>query len=138
MIDEKRVRQMTRIAIREKRVGHRISSMEGLSQKDFVSFYGVRNFFSGTILYILLFIAVIAVTFSTVVIPVTRMVMALIAFGGILGYLFFLLFYLRYERRRNISRYRIYQQLYRQQQADIDELAKIYEEEEKENRKDTK
>lgn len=132
MIDEKRVRAMTRIALREKKMGYRISSADGMSRKDFVSYYGVIAFFKGTIFYLLLFIIFAMAFFSMVTVQVTMMNLAILLFGGILGYLFFLLFYLRYERHRNIRRYEEYQKTLREQQEDIDELSALYDAEDRE------
>lgn len=137
MIDEQRVRVMTRLALREKKMGYGVVEAGDLSRKDFVSFYGVRAFFSGTIFYILAFIIFLAVLFSIITVQVNVMNVAITAFGGLLGYLFFLLFYLRYERHRNIRRYDEYQQIIREQQKDIDELTSIYEAEDKNSHKDT-
>ena len=138
MINEDRVRKMTRIAIREERAGYRIQTADGLDQKHFVSYYGVRSFFFGTILYFIVFAILAAAAFSVFVIPVTRLTVAGLVFGGILGYLFFLLGYIRYERHRNIARYEEYRRTVREQQEDMKELAALYEAEDKESHKESK
>jgi Flp pilus assembly protein TadB len=129
LIDQDRVRIMTRMAIREKRTGYRIQTADGLDRKSFVSYYGVRSFFFGSILYFLVFSIVSAAVFSWFVIPVRRFTIEVLLFSGLLGYLFFMLFFLRYERHRNLKRYERYSNTVRSQDKDMQQLSAIYEKE---------
>ncbi|MQN01886.1 MAG: hypothetical protein DUD27_04845 [Lachnospiraceae bacterium] len=133
MIDTERVKKMTQMALREKRSGIKLDSVDDIDKKDFLSFYGVRSFFQSTIIYCVLFILIIVLIFSTVTVQVNRLNIAITVFAGIMGYLFFMLFYSGYSRRQNIRRFAEYQQIADDQRNDLKILEEMYEKEERES-----
>lgn len=124
---------MTQMALREKRSGIKLDSVDDIDKKDFLSFYGVRSFFQSTIIYCVLFILIIVLIFSTVTVQVNRLNIAITVFAGIMGYLFFMLFYSGYSRRQNIRRFAEYQQIADDQRNDLKILEEMYEKEERES-----
>ena len=133
MIDTERVKKMTQMALREKRSGIRLDTVEDPDRRDFMSFYGVRSFFQASIIYSVIFIMIILFIFSMVTVPVSRLSIAVTVFAGIIGYLFFLLFYSGHSRRQTIKLYEKYRQTVKEQRSDLKELEEIYEKEERDS-----
>lgn len=121
---------MTRLALREKEAGLRIDACDEPDRKDFMSFYGVRDFFLATVIYAVVFLLAASFIFSAVTIQVNRLNISLTVFIGILGYLFFLLLYLSVSRKTTIRRFEKYRSIMKEQQADLAVLREIYEKEE--------
>ncbi|MBQ1597811.1 MAG: hypothetical protein IIT72_01370 [Lachnospiraceae bacterium] len=131
MIDQRRVIQMTRMALQEKRAGHKIESVSDLGRKDYVSYHGVRAFFSGTVIYALLYFLVLGILFSTVLVKINNLWFVSLLTIGIIGYLIFLLIYLNRERRIALADYQEYHKALGQLQKEWDKLEEIYEDEER-------
>lgn len=133
MIDTERVKKMTQLALREKRAGQKLDVTTVPDRKEFVSYYEVRAFFSGTVMYAVILVCVLLCVFSAVTVAVTRLNALVTVIAGILGYLFFLMFYLARARKHTIERYRTYLKTIREQEADFEDLAEIYRREEMES-----
>jgi hypothetical protein len=131
MIDQRRVIQMTRMALQEKKAGHKIESVSDLGRKDYVSYHGVRAFFSGTVMYALLYFLVLGILFSTVLVKLNSLWLISLLTVGIIGYLIFLLIYLDRERKIALSNYQEYRKALGQLQKEWDKLEEIYEDEER-------
>ena len=133
MIDTERVKKMTQMALREKRSGIRLDTVDDPDRRDFMSFYGVRSFFQASIIYAVIFIMIILFIFSMVTVPVSRLSIAVTVFAGIIGYLFFFFFYSGNSRRQTIKLYEKYRQTVKEQRSDLKELEEIYEKEERDS-----
>ena len=136
MLSEKRVIQMTRMAMDEKKDARYYVPVANISKKDYIGAYGVVAFIIGTITYAAIFLGVMAVLFNTVIVNVDETLVLLVAVLAVIGYLFHLFFYIFFSRRRAAKRYKIGREALERRIASIKKLEEIYVEEE-ENRSPT-
>ena len=136
MLSEKRVIQMTRMAIDEKENARFYGSVANISKRDYIGAKGTVAFIVGTITYGVIFLAIMAALFNTVIGNIDQVTIMLIGVLGLLGYLFYLFFYMAISRRRAARRYDRGKAALDRRIGDIKRLEDIYIEEE-ENRSPT-
>lgn len=136
MLSEKRVIQMTRMAIEEQEEARYYIPVANISKRDYLGAYGILSFIVGTITYAAIFVGVMAALFNSVIGNIDQMTVILIGTLGLLGYLFYLFFYIVLTRRRAAKRYDRGKRALDRRMIAIRELEDIYIEEE-ENRSPT-
>ena len=127
MLDPKRVIQMTRMELQYQREGEVIDRFEGLDRGDYVSFQGTLAFVKGTVIYLILYAAVVAFLFVTMSVNLTELTMSLLVFGGLVGYFAFLYIYLRITHSVAVRRYNDGIRVVEQLQKDWEKLGELYE-----------
>ncbi len=89
MLNEERVRVMTRIVIEEKNASVAFRRAENLGRKDYVSFHGVVAFIVGTIIFVALFALLLLSMFFTSVYSLTDDLAKTLLIIFVLGYISF-------------------------------------------------
>ncbi len=106
MINEDRVKHMTRMAIFEKKMGPQYQPMLKYSRKDFVALNGWAGFLAGSLFFWACYAAVITYLISFVIENITAMYIMLIALVGLLGYAAYIILHVSAVRRKADKRYR--------------------------------
>jgi beta-lactamase regulating signal transducer with metallopeptidase domain len=106
MLNEERVRLMTKMAMFEKREGKNIAPILNYTKKDYVSSRKLFAFLIGTVLYCGIFGVIVAALFFTVIKNIDRITLLLILLVGLIGYLLFIYLYLLIVQRRASRRYK--------------------------------
>ena len=89
MLNEERVRVMTRLAIDEKTGAATYRRAENLGRKDYVSFHGVLAFIVGTGIFVFLFALLLLTLFFTSVYSLTDELLKTLLLILVLGYIGF-------------------------------------------------
>ena len=136
MLSEKRVIQMTRMAIDEEKEARYYIPVANISKRDYIGVYGVLSFVVGTITYAAIYVGIAALLFNTVIGNIDQITIMLFGLLGILGYLFYLFTYMTITRHRAAKRYDRGKRALERRLTNIKMLEEIYIEEE-ENRSPT-
>ena len=130
MLNEQRVRQMTKLAMFEKENGRKIQPALQYNKKDYVSMRLSRGFISATILYVLIYSAGLILLFTTVLANLHTFILILLLLIGVMLYIIFLYYYLHGVRRRARRDFQVAAKDLKKLQRDLQTLAEIYEAEE--------
>ena len=130
MLNEERVRHMTKMALFEKELGRKMQPALQYSKKDYISMRLSRGFIGATILYALFFVAVLALLFTSVLTNLHTFLLILILLVGIMLYLIFLYYYLHGVRRKAKADYRVASREVKKLQKDLQALEGLYQAEE--------
>ncbi|MCR4998425.1 MAG: hypothetical protein K6A05_01135 [Lachnospiraceae bacterium] len=132
MLNEERVRLMTKMAMFEKKEGQNIAPILNYTKKDYISSRKLIAFLIGTVLYGGLFGIVLAALFFTVILNIDRITILLILLIGVIGYLLFIYLYLLIVHRRANRKYKRESHKLENYRQAWDRLEKLYEREEQE------
>lgn len=130
MLNEQRVRQMTKLAMFEKENGRKIQPALQYNKKDYVSVRLSRGFISATILYVLIYSAGLILLFTTVLANLHTFILILLLLIGVMLYIIFLYYYLHGVRRRARRDFQVAAKDLKKLQRDLQTLEEIYEAEE--------
>ena len=130
MLNEERVRLMTKMAMFEKREGQNIAPILNYTKKDYVSSRKLIAFLIGTVLYGILFGAVVAALFFTVLMNIDRITILLILLVGVIGYLLFIYLYLLIVHRRASRKFKRETHKLESYRRAWDKLEQLYQREE--------
>ena len=130
MLNEERVRLMTKMAMFEKREGKNIAPILNYTKKDYVSSRKLFAFLIGTGLYCGIFGVIVAALFFTVIKNIDRITLLLILLVGLIGYLLFIYLYLLIVQRRASRRYKRENRKLESYRRAWDALESLYEREE--------
>lgn len=131
MINEDRVRHMTRIAIYEKEEGRNLNPMMHYSKKDYLALHTILNVVTGTVFYFLLYAGAVMLFLMIFLANLHALLVIIGVITGILGYITYMYFYLRLMRRRDeqhydkgreklkklAGEYRVLEEMYRQEEG---------------------
>ncbi|MCR5640961.1 MAG: hypothetical protein K6G04_06355 [Lachnospiraceae bacterium] len=106
MLNEERVRLMTKMAMFEKREGKEIAPILNYTKKDYVSSRKLIAFLIGTVLYGGLYGVSIAALCFTVIVNIDRITLLLMLLVGVIGYLLFIYLYLLIVQRRATRKFK--------------------------------
>ena len=129
MINEKRVRHMTHMAMYEQIEAENYQSMLNMSRRDYVKLHTIIGLLAGTVLYGLAAALVVVILFSTLLTNLSIVLLILFTVLFLLGYVLFLYFFLNRIRLRAYSRYNEEKKKIRLVMHDWDILKQLYEEE---------
>ena len=130
MLNEERVKQMTKIALFEKEEGTSILPMIHYSKKDYLALRMIASFIAGTVFYWLLYIG-LALAVLMLIMPnlnTIRTILGIVV--GIVGYITYMYFYLRLMYRKAGKRYDAGRQKQEQLAKEYRILEQMYQEEE--------
>ncbi len=137
MINEERIRRMTKLAIFDEGIGRRVLPMGKYLKEDYNSLVIIRSFFLGSVSFALLFALYILVKIANNALELDSTSLKQLAFWTVGLYIGFMIVYIVicfaiFHRRYRQNREKIH--AYRQQ---MKELAEVYAREEKERREAT-
>ncbi len=131
MLNEERVKQMTRLAMFEKRERADLRLAEGYRGKDYRHTHMFGAFFLGTFLYLLIFAGVLAAYFYRYVDNLDISNVLLVLFAGLIIYVCMLFFYMRRVGKAASKRYRIASKKLEYYDAEEKKLLELYRKEER-------
>lgn len=105
MINEEKVKLMTRMAVLEDTEGQIYNIAANYSKKDFVSLHLVVAFFAQTILYVVIYLLALAILFATVFVEVKIATVVVVTIVGMAGYVMHSYFYMRWIAGRIEAKY---------------------------------
>lgn len=105
MINEERVRHMTKIAICEKEEGRSLAPMMHYSRKDYLALHTILNIITGTVFYLLIYLGIVMLLLMVFLSNLHTILVIIGVIAGILGYITYMYFYLRLMHRRAEERY---------------------------------
>lgn len=130
MLNESRVRQMTKMAMFEEKQGRRYQPILHYSKRDFLTLNQIIGIVVGTLFYVFVYGIILAALLATVVGNLHYLTVIVIILAGVLLYVGYMYFYLHRVKKYALQRYEEGQQLIKQLQDDYDILEEMYEEEE--------
>lgn len=130
MLNEERVRVMTRLAIEEKNGSAVYRRAENLGRRDYVSFHGVVAFIVGTIIFVFLFALLLLTLFFTSVYSLTDELLKTLLFILVLGYIGFVLVFVISVRRSAKKDFQEDEKKLQRMSAGYDRLHELYKAEE--------
>ena len=131
MVNEERVRQMTQMAIFEKENGAKYEPMLKYSRKDYVAIHGWQGFFTGSILYLLVFGAIMAQKVAANLDNLEVMDMLFSALVGLLIYAVYIIMHVHFCRRRAAREYKHGRAIVKELCGMYEDLEDMYESESK-------
>lgn len=130
MLSEERVKHMTKMAILEKREGRKLQPVLKYAKRDYLEMCVITNVFLGTLVYVILYLLVIGVLFSTVLTNLHVFGIVLCLVLGLLFYVIYLYFYLRGVRKQYTKKYDEGLEVAKELRKDYQILEQMYQEEE--------
>lgn len=106
MINEERVKHMTRMAIFEKEKGPDFQPMLRYSRKEYVALHGWGGFLAGTIFFVAIYALVVLYIVGSVIENLNTMYILLIALIGLLCYAAYIIMHVYNVRRRAGRQYK--------------------------------
>ena len=105
MLNEDRLRVMTRLGLEEEKQGAESSIAENISRRDYVSFHGAVGFFTGSLLFCLLYGLIGCGLFFTKIYALTEDLIRSLFIVFCVGYVAFIFLFVLSVRRRARRRY---------------------------------
>lgn len=130
MLSEERVKHMTKMAIYESKEGRKIAPVVKYRKKDYVELCVMANVFLGTLVYGIMYLAVLGALFSTVFTNLHMLGVVLCLVLGLLLYVVYMYFYLRSIKKQYSKRYDESAELAKELRKDYQVLEQMYLEEE--------
>ena len=130
MLNEERVKQMTKIAMFEQREKRDILPMMHYGKRDYLALHLILCFLAGTVFYLLLYGGIVMLLIWFVIPNLSTMTLILGAVLGILGYIVYLYIYLRLMYQKAQKRYREGRQKIKKLAAEYRVLEEMYQQEE--------
>lgn len=130
MINEERVRHMTKIAIYEKEEGRSLAPMMHYSRKDYLALHTILSFITGTVFYLLLYAGTVMLLLMEVLPNLHTILVIIGAVIGFLVYIIYMYFYLRLMHRRAEQRYDRGRQKLKRLAGEYKILEEMYQQEE--------
>lgn len=132
MINEERVKHMTRMAIFEKEKGPEYQPMLRYSRKEYIALHGWGGFFAGTIFFAALYTLFVMYLVGSVLENVTTMYVMLIGLIGLLAYAAYIIMHIYNTRRRAAKSYKRGSKLLKELRGQYETLEQMYSTEEAE------
>ncbi len=132
MINEERVKQMTKMAMFEEKQGRKYQIALHYSKKDFVTLNSLIGLAAGTLFFMLAYGILTMTLFSTVINNLSYGVVVILILVGLVLYTGYIYLYLRAIRRYAGKQYRESKELLKSIQKDYQKLEEMYELEEHE------
>ena len=129
MINEERVKHMTSIAIFEKEMGPEYQPMLKYSKKEYIALHGWGGFLAGTLIFALIYAAIVLYVVGNVIEKITVMYMLLLGLAGLLAYTLYIIIHVHNTRRRAAKQYRRGKKLIKELAGKYSELNLMYEDE---------
>ena len=130
MLNEERVKQMTKIAMFEQREKRDLLPMMHYGKRDYLTLHIILCFLAGTVFYLLLYGGAAVLLIWFVIPNLSTMLLILGVIIGILGYITYLYFYLRLMYQKAQKRYRKGRQKIKKLAAEYRILEEMYQQEE--------
>lgn len=130
MINEERVKHMTKIAIFEKERGPEYQPMLNYTKKDYVALHGWGGFLAGTIFFWAIYVLAIVYFMGEVIQNLSTMYLMLMALIGLLCYAAYIIIHVANTRRYAKKQYKKGKKLIKELSAQYESLIKLYEGEE--------
>ena len=124
MLNEERVKHMTRMAMVEEKENRKLRPVLYYSKKDYLSLCTIGGVFAGTLVYGILYVGAVAILFGTFFVNLSLGILL-----GLVLYVLYLYYYLRSVRRRARKRYDEGAALVRQLRRDYRILNEMYQKE---------
>ena len=122
MINEERVKHMTSMAIFEKELGPEYQPMLKYSKKEYIALHGWGGFLAGTLIFALVYAAIVLYIVGNVIEKITVMYILLLGLAGLLAYTLYIIIHVHNTRRRAAKQYRIGKKLIKELAAKYSEL----------------
>ena len=106
MLNEEKVKQMTRVAMYESRERYDLMLADGFRSKDYRAAHVLGGFVLGTFLYAIIYFAAIAMLFYRFVVTLHMSTVLLTCFAGLILYVSLMFFYRRRVGRNADRKYR--------------------------------
>ena len=129
MLNEERVKHMTRMAMVEEKENRKLRPVLYYSKKDYLSLCTIGGAFAGTLVYGILYVGAVAILFGTFFVNLSLVGLILGILLGLVLYVLYLYYYLRSVRRRARKRYDEGAALVRQLRRDYRILNEMYQKE---------
>ena len=129
MLNEERVKHMTRMAMVEEKENRKLRPVLYYSKKDYLSLCTIGGVFAGTLVYGILYVGAVAILFGTFFVNLSLVGLILGILLGLVLYVLYLYYYLRSVRRRARKRYDEGAALVRQLRRDYRILNGMYQKE---------
>lgn len=130
MLNEERVRVMTRLAIEEKNASLAFRRAENLGRRDYVSFHGIVSFIVGTIIFVILFGLLLLSMFFTSVYSLTDDLIKTLLIIFALGYAGFVFVFVISVRKSAKKDFQEDEQKLQRISEGFDRLHELYREQE--------
>lgn len=133
MLDEKRVKLMTKIALSDKQDHRALEVAEEYTARDYVSMRLLRSWILDTIIYLILFAAVTIFIFYRYITTIHVSTLLMVLFLGLVFYALFLFIMMRSSGRRARKTYEKARTKYAAFSELMNQLRDMYEEDEKDS-----
>lgn len=130
MINEKRVKQMIKMAMFEQKYGREYRPLVHYKRKDYVSMAGTASFFAGTAFFFIVYGLIIAAVLGSVIENLSKMVIMMLVIIGVLIYSLYIFIHVYLARTAARKKYNRARKMIKVLAAEYDNLQQIYEEEE--------
>ena len=131
MINQKRVKQMIKMAMFERKYGDEYKEFIHYKRRDYLSMIGTSSFFAGTAFFLLVYGAVIAGVLGSVIQNLSKMVIMMLVIIGVLLYALYIFIHVYTCRRSAEKKYKRGRKMIKALAEEFDNLQKIYDEEER-------
>lgn len=105
MLNEERVKHMTKMAIFEKKEARKVQPVLRYGKKDYVDLCMIVHFFLGTAIYVLVFGVVFALLFSTIMTNIHMITAVLGVVFCLTGYIVYIFFYIKTVKQKYALKY---------------------------------
>ncbi|MDD6194923.1 MAG: hypothetical protein PUB19_08500 [Lachnospiraceae bacterium] len=130
MLSEERVKHMTKMAIFEKKEGRKLQPVLKYRKRDYVELCMMIHVFLGTLVYGILYMAVLGLLFSTVFTNLHLFSVVLCLVLGLLFYVIYMYFYLKSIKKQYTKKYDEGVESAKELRKDYQILEQMYREEE--------
>ncbi len=105
MLNEERVKHMTRIALFEKKEGRELQPMMHYSKRDYLTLNTIKDVIAGTLFYGVVYLGIVTLILMFLVSNLNMLILISGIVLGLLGYVIYLYYYLRYMYGKAEKRY---------------------------------
>lgn len=130
MINEKRVKQMIKMSMFERKYGREYMPLIHYKRKDYISMIGTSSFFAGTAFFIIVYGLVIMAVLGSVMENLSKMMIMMLVIIGLLIYSLYIFIHVYIARTMARKRFKRARRMLKVLEAEYDNLQKIYDEEE--------
>lgn len=130
MINEKRVKQMIKMSMFERKYGREYMPLIHYKRKDYISMIGTSSFFAGTAFFIIVYGLVIMAVLGSVMENLSKMMIMMLVIIGLLIYSLYIFIHVYIARTMARKRFKRARRMLKVLEAEYDNLQRIYDEEE--------
>lgn len=130
MINEKRVKQMIKMSMFERKYGREYMPLIHYKRKDYISMIGTSSFFAGTAFFVVVYGLVIMAVLGSVMENLSKMMIMMLVIIGLLIYSLYIFIHVYIARTMARKRFKRARRMLKVLEAEYDNLQRIYDEEE--------